>query len=220
MIEEIALSSAFSRLSERAQRHLPFIGLFEKNVHAGMPGEFPRMDGEKRELYEGVMGEVIDTEVWKSIFEEAHQAGLVDQVGEQIYSLHSALSALLRQKLAEQAGPDRLRQLDIEFVLFYAMWAFAMCANAAKGNPGTLRAIEFEEGSLLRAVRIAEQTQMWADLQAIAQTLYEFYRARDRKADWLMLRKSLLSSVGTSPSEQDDAERANLRKFLTESEGS
>ena len=193
---DYSIARTFSQMSERAQRHLPFIGLFATSVHAGMPGEFPRLDDEKLKLYEEVIGEVIDTESWKSILDEAHQAGLIGHAGGEIYGLPAAFATFLRQKLMEIAGPQRLKQFDEEFVRFYAVWAAAMLGSARNSNPDTLRAIEAEESNLLRAVQIAETRKMRAEVRAFASTLREFYEARSRTAELREIGKKIGDKEG------------------------
>ncbi len=217
-LEDASLAYAFSQMSQLAQRHLPFIGLFATNVHAGMPGMFPVIDEDKGKLYEEVLGEVIDTEAWQKILDEAHRAGLIGHLAGQIYGLHPTLPAFLRRKLKEMAGEERMAQFDAEFVRFYAMWADGMGERAENADPNALAAISVEEGNLLRAVRIAEIGKMWTEAQAIAQTLNEFYEARGRLDEWRALLSRLLTVTGRKMTKDADRARANLWMFLLSDE--
>ncbi|MBN1593487.1 MAG: hypothetical protein JW941_09630 [Candidatus Coatesbacteria bacterium] len=183
-------SEAFSQLGEHSKRHLPFIGLFRTHVHAGMLGMFPLIDDDKERLYSELMGEIIDTDKWKSILEEARAVGLLSHLEGMTYRFEKS-SAPISEKWAELAGADRAAQFDREFVRFYAMWAGAMRAKLGENQPPTFRAVEIEADNLKRAIRISIEQEMLPEAEELLRLLRSFYSINSAADQWEMIRANV-----------------------------
>ncbi|WP_248277491.1 tetratricopeptide repeat protein, partial [Brasilonema sp. UFV-L1] len=97
----VSLDYSFTKLSEQAQRHLPFLALFSERVntirlHGFSSGEAGKEYGQ---AYQAVFGENLQKADWLKILNEAAAAGVVEYLGESIYKIHPALPWYLRQQL-------------------------------------------------------------------------------------------------------------------------
>ncbi len=219
-LEDASLSDAYSRLSPRTHRHLPFIGLFASYVHVGTLISFVSAGDQQQKAYESVMSEALDATGWEAVLDEAGRAALLRPLGSRLYELHPTLPACLRRQLASAAGEDGLRRLDAEFMKFYAAWATHYFEGVRKNDPNALAAVTIEEANLLRALYLAEMSDQWETAQAIVQTLNEFYEARGRTDEWRALRSRLIARVGREMSADADRDGANLWMFLLGHEAS
>jgi tetratricopeptide (TPR) repeat protein len=211
---DASLDYGFGQLSERARRHLPFIGLFTSFVHAGVVANFVAAGDEREAIYREVVGEALDGMGWRAILEEAAGAGLLRPLGGDIYELHPTLPPFLRRRLAAAAGEAGLARLDAEFARFYAALADHFFEGVSRGERNAVAAVSVEEANLLRALRLAELEEEWKRAQAMAQTLGEFYEVQGRLDEWNALRGQLLDRVGREPPPGAGRERANLWMYL------
>lgn len=213
-MEDASLAYAFSQMSERTRKHLPFIGLFASYVHAGALGDFGKADSEWWQVYESVMGEALDAAGWEAVLEEAARGGLLQSLGSRMYKLHPTLPAFLRRQLVLAVGEDGLKRLDSEFTKFYSAWTSVYFESTQKGEQNAVAAVSFEEANLLRALRLAEVGEEWSTAQAIAQTLGEFYEVCSRMDEWDALRRRLLDAVGRRIPPDASRGRADLWMYL------
>jgi len=213
-MEDASLSYAFSQMSHRTRKHLPFIGLFASYVRADVLGVFVASGDERQKAYEGVMGETLDAQSWEAILEEAGRGGLLRPLGSKIYELHPTLPTFLRRELVSAVGEGGLVRLDWEFMKFYQAFASTSLDGVRNADRSAVVAVTIEEANLLRALRLAEMNEKWLIAGHIAQILGEFYEARGRMDEWDALRVRLLGSVGSEMSPDADRDRANLWMYL------
>ncbi len=102
----VSLDYSFSKLSEKARRHLPFLGLFSEKVDAYWLGHFSQSpDNEYGQAYQAVQavfGENLYKDDWLAILNEAAAASIVEHLGGTIYKIHPALPWFLRKRLNQQ----------------------------------------------------------------------------------------------------------------------
>jgi tetratricopeptide (TPR) repeat protein len=213
-MEDASLSVAFEYLSAKARKHLPFVGLFTSYVDADTLGNFVAAGVFGQEVYQELMGETLDAAGWEAVLDEASRSGFVRSLGQRIYELHPTLPAFFRRQLAQAVGEPGVQRLDAEFLKFYTAWAGFMDKLLEQAEQQAVMATTVEEPNLLRALRLAEKGEEWALAQAIAQTLYEFYKALGRAEEWRVLRERLLANVGRDMQIGADRDRADLWMYL------
>jgi tetratricopeptide (TPR) repeat protein len=103
----VSLDYSFTKLSQKAQRHLPFLALFSERVNATLLGGFSESpDDDYGQAYRAVFGENLQKADWLQLLNEAAAAGIVEYLGESIYKIHPALPWYLRQKLTSPPTPS------------------------------------------------------------------------------------------------------------------
>ena len=220
VIEDASLAYAFSQMSPRTRRHLPFIGLFASYVHAGLLEIFVASGDKQQETYQDTVGEALDAEGWEAVLEEASRGAMLRPIGTGIYRLHPTLPPFFRRQLVAGVGEDSLRRLDAEFMSFYAAWAGSFFDDIRKGDTKAVVAVTVEEANLLRALRLAEIDEEWGIGQPIVKILYEFYRIQERTAEWSALRERLLDRVGRQMAAGADRSRGERWMYLLGTEAS
>jgi len=211
---DASLAYGFTELTERTRRHLPFVGLFASYVHAGMIATFISAGDEQQAVYQEVMGEALDAAGWEMVLEEAASAGLIRPLGSRVYELHPTLPPFLRRHLESAVGEGGLKRLNAEFARFYAALADDLLEGARSGERDAIKVVDIEEVNLLRALQLAGVSETWEEVQAIAQTLGEFYAVRGRTDEWNVLRRRLLRRVGREMPAGAGRERADLWMYL------
>jgi tetratricopeptide (TPR) repeat protein len=99
----VSLDYSFSKLSEKARRHLPFLGLFCERVNVDLLNGFSESpDDEFGQVYKTVFGENLHKDDWLAILNEAAAASILEQLDSTIYKIHPALPWFLRKRLNQQ----------------------------------------------------------------------------------------------------------------------
>ena len=147
----------FARLSPRARRHLPFIGLFLSSVAVETLEAFVASGDRQQALYLELVGEALDAAGWEDVLDEAVRGGLLLAVHRGLYELIPAVSAFLRRRLIAVVGPTGLQQLGSEFAQFYAAWAAHLEDDVVGGQEAARRRVALEEPNLLRALPLDPQ---------------------------------------------------------------
>ncbi|MFH1743400.1 MAG: tetratricopeptide repeat protein, partial [bacterium] len=213
-MEDASLAFAFSQMSEKTQKHLPFIGLFVSYVHADMLGNFVAYGDKQQEVYEEVMGEMLDADAWESILNEAGGAGLLRPLRNRIYELHPTLPAFLRRRLSLAISETNVKRLDTEFMVFYRGCAKDVFQSLRRGEIESISVMIFEEGNFLRALRIAQKERKWAIAQVIIQTINDFYEAQGRRKELAPLISTLAFTAERDMPPHVESEQASLWRYL------
>lgn len=201
----VSLDYSFSKLSERTQRHLPFLALFSKRVHVhslqllskSCDGEF----GEYGQAYREVFGENLEESDWLQILNEAVAAGILEYLGSNIYKIHPALPWYLRQQLAEAHSQEAIKELEKKLLRFYAGLAVYLRKELLSEAKYTNFTFLLEEPNLLQNLRFAEQNQDWNNAKCILQALGDVYRRLGRQPEFRALRQRILKQIGIHSSE-------------------
>ncbi len=107
----VSLDYSFTKLSDSARRHLPFLGLFSQRVGADWLGTFAgNSELEYRLAYQAVFGENLEKDDWLKLLNEAVAAGILEHLGETYYKIHPALPWYLRQQLTKQYPTQEVRE--------------------------------------------------------------------------------------------------------------
>ena len=203
-LEDASLSYAFSHLSEKAQRHLPILGLFASRVHVGILTGFVAAGDEREEVYTELIGEALDERGWHEVLAEAARCGMLQSYSAELYGLHPTLGPFLRGQLARNAGQEAPAKLDAQFAQFYANLSNSLNPQLRQSDPEAVRIVSMEDPNLLRALRVAMQSEEWKLAQVITQALDESYEATGRYDEQAALLADLLHGVGRSRPEHSE----------------
>jgi hypothetical protein len=120
----VSLDYSFANLSARARLHLPFLGLFCDRVDADWLHLFSaNPDHDFGQAYGAVFGENLQKADWIGLLNEATAAGILEDLGGNIYKIHPALPWYLRQQLDKMGSQEVISTLEKKLLIFYAMLA-------------------------------------------------------------------------------------------------
>jgi tetratricopeptide (TPR) repeat protein len=216
--EDLWWNGEFEKLSSRARRHLPFLGLFISSVSIETLEAFVASGDRQQELYIELVGESLSAAGWEAVLDEAARGGLLLAMHRGLYELIPSVSTFLRRKLIAEVGPAGLQQLGSEFAQFYAAWAAHLEEDMLSGREQALRRVALEGANLLRALRLAEIDDLWELVLPIARALKEHYETAGRVEEWHALRTELLGQVGRELPPEAGRDRTRLWLFLQGSE--
>jgi len=127
---------------------------------------------------------------------EATAAGILEDLGGNIYKIHPALPWYLRQQLDKMGSQEVISTLEKKLLGFYAELANNFCQKFISNAPLANIVLRVEEPNLLQQLRLAEQQQQWAEVQFILQALGEVYQRWGRKPEFKSLREWALNQIG------------------------
>lgn len=192
-----SLDYSFSRLSEKAKRHLPFLGLLNHKVDVALLSLFSGNLHDEKQVYQKVFGENLQATDWLQILDEAAELGLLEHLDETIYQIHPTLPWYLRQRLLQCYTTQELRELETKLITVYTYLADECSQALTNDAEFAISVLQVEEYNLLQVLRLAEQQQQWAMAQAILQPLGEMYERTGRKLEFKSLRLRALKQIGT-----------------------
>ncbi|BAU04462.1 tetratricopeptide repeat protein [Tolypothrix sp. PCC 7601] len=194
-----SLDYSFSKLSKKARRHLPFLGLFSERVYEYWLSIFVGKPGSEVEhAYRNVFGHNnVKASDWQQILDEATEVGILEYLGSKVYKIHPALPWYLRQKLNAIANNVKIQELEKYLLMFYAALA-ENYANEIICNPeSTSLMLRIEESNFLHMLYLAEKKQDWHIVRLILSILGEIYKRWSRKQEFNSLRQRILNRIGT-----------------------
>ncbi len=203
----VSLDYSFTKLSDRARQHLPFLAFFSERVDANWLHVFSNSpDNDFGQAYRAAFGENLQKSDWLALLEEAAEAGILEHWGDTIYKIHPALPWYLRQRLVEMTSTRvginsidarrEIGELEKKLLVFYAMLADNYRQQLVGNAELATNILLIEEPNLLQHLRLAEQQQDWANAQAILQTLGEVYQRIGRRPEFRTLRQRALDKIG------------------------
>jgi tetratricopeptide (TPR) repeat protein len=201
-----SLDYSFSRLSEKARRHLPFLALFCDQVNVYTLSYFFKDYGfvkllDFRHTYQAIFGENLEIEDWLKILNEAVNAGILENLGDGIYKIHPALPWYLRQQLSQHHNVQEVSKLEKKLLLLYSTVAAAHDIQDRGNAEKAMTVLLIEEPNLLRNLRLAEQYQEWSTASLILKALGQVYDIQGLWAKYRSLRQRALSNVGITLAE-------------------
>jgi tetratricopeptide (TPR) repeat protein len=201
----VSLDYSFSKLSEKARKHLPFLGLFSERVDINLLHDFSEnLDDEYGQAYQAVFGENLHKDDWLAILNEAAAASIVEYLGGTVYKIHPALPWFLRKRLNATASlhnEEVISELEKKLLNFYAYLAAKYNKEMISNAEFATFILQVEEANLLQNLRLAEQQQQWAYAQAILQALGKIYQRFGRKPEFKALQQQVLNQIGINLSE-------------------
>jgi tetratricopeptide (TPR) repeat protein len=193
------LDYSFSKLSEKARKHLPFLGLFCERVDVNLLDVFSKdPDDEYGQAYQAVFGENLQKDDWLAILNEAAAASILQQLNKRIYQIHPALPWFLRKRLniASLHNEEVISELEKKLLIFYAYLANYYREKLINNAELATFILRVEEANLLQNLHFAEQQQQWAYAQCILEALGDIYERLGRKPEFKALRQSVLNQIG------------------------
>ncbi|BDI16471.1 hypothetical protein ANSO36C_22730 [Nostoc cf. commune SO-36] len=200
----VSLDYSFAKLSEKAQRHLPFLALFCERVDVETFNKFLNIDDDPIDLkqaYQALFEENLKTEDWLKILHEASEVGILEYLGQTIYKIHPALPWYLRQKLLVSKTAKEVTQLEKKLLILYMFLAAANDPEKNGNAEWAIRILLIEEPNLLQNLRLAEQQQEWYPALKILRALGQVYDIQGFSTEFRSLRQRALSQVGTTLAE-------------------
>ncbi len=198
----VSLDYSFAKLSERARRHLPFLGFFCERVYGyWLSIFFVNPDSESGDAYKEVFGENVQATDWQRILDEATEAGILEHLGSKVYKIHPALPWYLRQRLNDKSTQAAILELEKKLLLFYAALAEHYDEQLISNAESTCLMLRIEEPNFLQNLRLAEQQQDWRKAQVILTLLGELYTRWGRKPEFKSLRQRALNQIGINLAE-------------------
>ncbi len=193
----LSLDYSFSKLSEQARRHLPFLGFFCERVGVHWLNHLSsNPDDEYGQAYQAVFEENLQEADWLRLLNEAVAAGILEHLGNTIYKIHPALPWYLRQQLNSINSQEVISELEKKLLVFYAMLADNSRNKLISNAELASFVLQVEEPNLLQNLRLAEQQEEWAEAQTILQALGDVYERWNRQAEFKSLRKRVLNQIG------------------------
>jgi len=214
-IGEICHEWTFRQFSEKAQKHIVFLGLFSGYVSKLTLHQFFRIKERWEDSYLQVMGELLSKEEWDDLLDEAMRNGLIRIKADGLYKIHRHTSLYLRQKLEEMLGDrDKMRNLEDTMMEFYGRYAISLFEKVKEGHPGILLIAGIEDENFLASLRTAMHEKKWLTSHKLLETLMEFYTHENRTAEWRGLRNTSLEIIGIASKIGDDRQKGDLWVFL------
>ncbi|NES19853.1 MAG: tetratricopeptide repeat protein [Symploca sp. SIO3E6] len=194
----VSLDYSFTKLSDSARRHLPFLGLFSQRVGANLFAVLANNpDEELAQAYQAVFGEILQEADWLKLLNEAAAAGILEYLGYTYHKIHPALPWYLRQQLTKQYPTQEVRELEKKLLDFYAELANTLREQLVGNAKGATFALRVEEPNLLQKLRFAQQQQDWNNAGLILQPLGEVYQRSSRQPEFRALRQQALAQIGS-----------------------
>jgi len=213
---DASLEYAFSQMSQETRKHLPVLGLFSSFVHADSLERltlFPRQTPTPK-ICEDFKGNTLNAEAWESVLEEAAGCGLLRSLGPRMYEIHPTVPIFLRRHLQASLGHEGYSSISSAFMGLYGRIASELWIHVQRWHPNAVRAAGLEEHNLLRALRLAQNSEAWECVQQLAQALYMFYEGCGAYSEGRGLVKGLLNGIGRRPQPGTVSDKAQLWMFL------
>ena len=187
-----ALELSYSLLTQRTQKHLPFIALFRQRVLLDVL-TFITQD----ETYPGIMGEKLGWGACRGLLREARNHGILDSVSPSVYLIPPAVWPFLRRRLGQLLDSGQIDTLEEEMVRVYAGLGDYFLENlSTEESESTVTGVMAEEPNLLRVTELAEASRKWEYVQYAMQPIGQVYKMQLRVLELRRLRTSILESLG------------------------
>ena len=196
----VLMEHSFGRMSRRSRTHLPFLSLFRNRVMMDVLTHITQ-----ESAYRTVMGEQLGWGACRSMLRSARTAGFLEPITPSVYQIHPSMGWFYGRALYRQSPPDRVAQLEREFVRVYADTADYFMETLYENQESGTNAILAEEGNLTQALALALESREWDNAQLLTQPLAQVYRMQKRYPELRRLRRQLLDSAGATA----DAAQAN-----------
>ncbi len=198
-----ALELSYSLLTQRTQKHLPFISLFRQRVLLDVL-TFITQD----ETYPKIMGEKLGWGACRGLLREARNHGVLDSVSPSVYLTPPSVWPFLRRRLGQLLDSGQIRALEEEMVRVYAGLGDYFLENlSTEESESTVTGVLAEEPNLLRVTELAEAGRQWEYVQYAMQPIGQVYKMQLRIPELRRLRSHILESLGPE-SELDKEEGA------------
>ncbi|MEO1376169.1 MAG: CHAT domain-containing protein [Cyanobacteria bacterium J06635_10] len=196
-----SLDYSFSRLSEKAKKHLPFLGLFCKIVNVHTLSNFSQEFGFDNlvgfgKTYQSIFGTYFEIKDWQEILNETAKAGILEDIGEGIFRLYPTLPWYLRQKFSQNYNADVVSQLENKLLIFYLIIAVAHDIQDLGYAEKAITILMLEEPNLLQYFRLALSKNDWNTASGILKSLGQVYDILGLSLEYRSLRERSFHKIG------------------------
>ena len=205
----VLMEYAWSKMSHRSRRHLPFLALFQRRVMMDILTHITQEPD-----YRTAIGEELGWGACRTLLRSALASGFLEPVSPSVYQIHPALPRFLGLKLGQQVTASVIGRLESEFVRVYADTADYFMESLYENQDSGATAVLAEEGNLNQALGLALEAGQWDNAQLLVQPLAQVYRMQKRIPELRRLRGQLLESVGQSSEEAEAKGAADLWLYL------
>ena len=213
-LADAALSCSFSCLSPRARAHLPFLALFQQRVLLDVLTFMTQ-----GEAYVSVMGEEMGWGACRTFLREARDYGILDSISPSVYLIPPAVPSFLARQLDLRLTLSQIDTLAQEFVRVYSDLGDYFLENlASEESESTVTGVLAEEANLLRALRLAETSGQWDNVQLVLQPLGQVYKMQERVLELRRLRGLVLSHIGLDADQAEQRGAIDLWMYLQATE--
>ena len=211
---DAALECSFSLLSARTRHHLPFLSLFRQRVLLDVLTFFTQ-----GESYRSVMEEQLGWGACRTFLREARDRGILDAISPSVYLIQPSISEFLGRQLSLLLTSAQNGVLEEEFVRVYAgLGDYFLEKLSSEDAESTATGVLAEEGSLRRALQLAEVREQWESAQLILQPLGQVYKMQERVVELRRLREGLLTHIWTEVGQAEQRGATDLWLYLQGSE--
>ena len=209
------MEHVFSRMPRRSRTHLPFLSLFRNRVMMDILTHITQENA-----YRSVMGEQMGWGACRTLLRSARSGGFLEPITPSVYQIHPSMSWFYGRALYRQLTPNRVAQLEEEFVRVYADTADYFMETLYENQESGTNAILAEEGNLTQALGLSLETRQWDNAQLLTQPLAQVYRMQKRYPELRRLRRQLLEVTGNSAEEAAANGATDLWLYLLGTEAS
>ena len=197
----VSLDYSFSKLSEKARRHLPFLGLFCERVNVHILSNFSKEFGFDNligfgKTYQSIFGIYFEIEDWQEILNETEKAGILEDIGDGIFRLYPALPWYLRQKLSQNDNANIISKLENQLLIFYLIIAVAHDIQDEGNAEQATTILMLEEPNLLQYFRLSLNQNDWITASGILKSLGQVYDILGLSLEYGSLRERAFHKIG------------------------
>jgi tetratricopeptide (TPR) repeat protein len=198
-----SLDYSFSKLSEKAKTHLPFLGLFCEKVYVYTLSNFSKEFSFENiigfgKTYKSIFGTYFEIEDWLEILNEAVEAGILEDIGDGIFRLYPVLPWYLRQKLSHQYNTEKISNLQNKLLIFYVILAVAHDIQERGNAEQAITLLLLEEANLLQYFRLALNQKDWSTASGILKPLGQVYDILGFSVEYRSYRERALNKIGVN----------------------
>ena len=209
------MDHAFGRMPRRSRTHLPFLSLFRSRVMMDILTHITQENA-----YRSAMGEQLGWGACRTLLRSARTGGFLEPITPSVYQIHPALGWFYGRALYRQLSPNRVAELENEFVRVYADTADYFMETLYENQESGTNAILAEEGNLTQALALSLESRQWDNAQLLTQPLAQVYRMQKRYPELRRLRRQLLDVIGADADEAEANGAAELWLYLLGTEAS
>ena len=206
---------SFSRMPRRSRTHLPFLSLFKSRVMMDILTHITQEN-----VYRSIVGEQLGWGACRTMLRSARSSGFLEPITPSVYQIHPSMGWFYGRALYRQLPPDRISQLEDEFVRVYADTADYFMETLYENQDSGTTAILAEEANLTQALGLSLESRQWDSAQLLVQPLAQVYRMQKRYPELRRLRRQLLDIAGNTASDAASNGATELWLYLLGTEAS
>ena len=183
-----SLTYRLDALDATLRQRLGVLALFQGFVDADVLAAMCHIDGAP----DAIKG--LGRDEWIRVLNAAADVGLLKQVGQGYYTVHPALPWFFYDLLRE-SFPDHLGWLEEAFSKAYGAYGHYLFQMFTTNTEIAMSLLRAEEGSLIHALRLARQHEIWDDIIGILYGLHTLFTTQGRWVEWERLTNNIEADI-------------------------